>query len=248
MSAETNATSPDGPRPGFLATLLNVWVAPKEAFAAIAARPTWVTPLIVATLLSFGFTGIWLTKVDPQEFAKAQLEQSGRAEKMSPEQRAMAVEMQAKFMRPVGWVVGAVSAPILLLVTSAYFLVVFRFFYAAEISFRQALSVSTFVNVATSLVAVPLMLMTFALKGDWNINPQEIFQANLTLLFDKSETAHWLFALAGSLDLFSFWTIFLLAVGFAAVTRRTAASAAWASITPWAIYVLLKAGWAALMG
>ncbi len=92
------------------------------------------------------------------------------------------------------------------------------------------------------------MLLTLWLKGDWNLNPQEVLSANLTLLLDKSEAAGWLWSLAGSMDLLSFWTIFLLASGFGVASKRSTSSAVVPVLAVWGIYVAIKVGWAALMG
>jgi hypothetical protein len=91
-----------------------------------------------------------------------------------------------------------------------------------------------------------LTLVVMGLKGDWNLNPQDVLQANLGLVLDKAETAKPLWALATSLDLFSFWMIFLLATGFAAASRKTTGSALWGVAIPWALMVAIKVGWAAV--
>ena len=46
--------------------------------------------------------------------------------------------------------------------------------------------------------------------------------------------------LLDSLDLFSVWTIFLLAAGYAATARRSVGSAAIGILVWWGLYVLLK--------
>ena len=86
------------------------------------------------------------------------------------------------------------------------------------------------------------------LKGDWNLNPQDVVQANLGLLLEKStRSPKPLWALLTSIDLFSLWMVFLLATGFGgrrAARRR--ASAIWGVAIPWILIVLGKVGWAAI--
>ena len=84
------------------------------------------------------------------------------------------------------------------------------------------------------------------IKGDWNLNPQEVLQANLGLLLDKAETAKPLWALVTSLDLVSFWIMFLLAVGFGVAVKKSTGSALWGVLIPWAILVAIKVGWSAI--
>ena len=51
---------------------------------------------------------------------------------------------------------------------------------------------------------------------------------------------------AGSLDLFSFWVMALLAVGFGAAVKKPASSAAIGIVVLWGIYVMGKAAMAAI--
>ena len=93
-----------------------------------------------------------------------------------------------------------------------------------------------------------MMLLTLALKGNWNINPQEVLGANLTLLPEKEEASAVLYSLAGSFDLFSFWTIVLLSVGFGVASKRSTTSAAMGVLIPWVVVVAIKVGFTALTG
>ena len=122
----------------------------------------------------------------------------------------------------------------------------FRFFYAGEVGFKQAFAIVTWVFLAVGVVTTPVTLAILALKGDWNINPQDAVQANLGLLLDKSTAAKPLWALLTSIDVFVLWMVFLLAVGFGVASRKATGSAIWGVAIPWVIIVLIKVGWSAL--
>ena len=100
---------------------------------------------------------------------------------------------------------------------AAVFLVVYRFFYAAEVSYRQSLAVVAWTAAAFRLVTTPLVLLVMSLRGDWNVDPQEALQASPAALLDRATTPPALFAVAETLDLFSLWVIALLSIGYAAV-------------------------------
>ncbi len=231
---------------GFFQNLIDVYFAPGEAFTRIVRRPSFLIPFVGYLLLVLGFTGIWLNKVDGREFVKAQLEESGRWEKIPAEQREAVLERAPEQMRTFGWIGPIVFTPLMLLVATSVLMVVYRFFYAAEVSFKQSLAIVTWAFFAVALVTTPLLLLVFQLKGDWNVNPQEAIQANLGLLLDKSTAAKPLWALLTGVDLFSLWLVFLLAVGFAVASRKTTGSALWGVAIPWALLVLGKVGMAAL--
>jgi len=231
---------------GFFQNLIDVYFAPREAFARIVRNPRFLAPLVVYVILVLGFTGVWMQKMDPVEFMKTQIEESGRADRIPPEQREAVIEQQAKMMPIFGWVVGPTFIAIMLLVIAATLMFVYRFFYAGEVSFKQSFAIVLWVFLAVSVISIPVTLTVLTLKGDWNIDPNQAVQANLGLLLDKSTAAKPLWALLTSIDVFSLWMVFLLAVGFGVASRKTTSSAIWGVGVCWAAVVLVKVGWAAI--
>jgi hypothetical protein len=248
LSTPTPAPPPVAPEPsggGFFQNLVDLYFAPREAFTRIVRKPAFLLPLLGQLVLVIAFTGIWLNKVDPQEFMKAQLEQSGQMEKLQPEQREAVMKM-APMQLKIGGAIGVVFTPLMLLVVGAVLMFIYRFFYAGEVAYKQALAIVAWTFFAVGVVTTPLMLLVFQLKGDWNLNPQELLQANLGLLLDKATAAKPLFALLSSIDLFTLWVVFLLASGFAVACRKTTGQAIWGVAVPWALIVLIKVAWAAI--
>jgi hypothetical protein len=231
---------------GFVSNLLGLYTGPGEAFRSIVARPQIVAPLIVMVALSVLFTGIWLAKVDPVEFMKAQIEQSGRADQIPADRLDDIVAMQSKMMKYFGWGGAVLGGPITVVVLGGLFLLIYRFVYGADLRFMQSMAVVVFSFVAVSLVTTPLLLATFALKGDWNLRPDEVLQANLSLVVDKAAIAKPLFTLLQSLDLFTFWTIGLLCIGYGVACRKSTGAVAAGVLVPWVLVVLIKVGWAAI--
>jgi hypothetical protein len=250
MSESPPAPTPEPVTPekpgGFLQNLIDLYFAPREAFGRIVPNPTWVLPVIGGTILALVFTGIWLNRMEPREFMKTQLQESGQWDKIPAEQRENIIEQQSKFMPIMGWVGAAVGTLVFVAIVAGVLLFIFRFFYAGEVGFKQAMAITSWSMFAVSLVTTPLTLVVLWLKGDWNLNPQEVLQANLGLLLDKAETARPLWALVTSMDLVSFWIIFLLASGFAVAVKKKTGSALWGVVIPWAVIVAIKVGWTAL--
>jgi hypothetical protein len=231
---------------GFFQNLIDMYFAPREAFTRIVAKPAFLLPLVGYVVLVLAFTGVWMSKMEPREFMKTQLQESGQWDKIPADQREQILETQSKMMPIFGWVFGPIGVAVTLLVVSAVLMFIFRFFYSSEVSFKPAFAIVTWTFFAVGLVTTPLLLLILQLKGDWNINPQDAVQANLALLLDKSTAAKPLWALLSSIDVFSLWMVFLLAVGFAVASRKTTSSALWGVAVPWALIVLGKVGWAAI--
>jgi hypothetical protein len=241
MSEAAGAGSPRG----FLATLAGVHTAPGATFAAIAAKPSFWTPLLVFVAAGALFNAVWLHQLDPREFARAEIEDSPFAEQMSPEQRAQGIESQAGIFPFVAWLGPLVLSPLSLLIVAVVYLFVFRFFYAAEVTLSQSLAVVSWTFLAVALVTLPLTLLVLGLKQDWNVDPRTALQANLSVLLDKLSASRAVYSLAEDVDLFSAWSLALLSIGYAAATPTSTRRAAVGVIAPWAILVLGKAALAA---
>ena len=244
----TNATaSPAEAAPGFFGILGNLFVAPTEAFAAILKRPVFWVPLLLAMAMNAAFSVAWLQRVDGEAFMKARFAENPRTHDMPADARAQAIEGQAK-MLPMYAGIGPLFVAIIALVIAGALVFIFRFFFAGEVTFRQGFSMTSWVFMATGLVTIPLLYLTLHLKDDWTLDPQSVLQANPSLFVERGQVGAFLFSLLGSLDLFSFWGITLLAIGFGLASRKPFGSAVWGVALPWLVYVLGKAGMAALFG
>lgn len=238
----------NGESRGFFANLIDVYFEPRKGFLEILRKPNFWLPLAAIVALNVAFTGYWMQKVEPKAFIEAQIDQSGRADQIPADRREQIVSTQERILPIIAWVSAVAGGPILILVVGAVFLFVFRFFYAAEIRYGGSLAVVAWSFFSVALIQIPLLLVVLTLKGDWTINPQTALQANLSLLLDHQTANHALYSLAQSLDLFSFWIIFLLATGYAVASRKTTGSALAGVLIPWALVVAIKVGWVALFG
>lgn len=231
---------------GLLQNLLDLYFEPRTAFGRIALDPTWVLPFIGHLILVLLFVGVWLNHMEPEEFMKTQIQESGQWDKLTPEQREGVIDMQAPHMATFIWGNALVATPIFLLIVSGALMFVFRFFYAGEVGFKQALAIVCWSFLAFTIVTTPLTLGVMAMKDDWNINPHQALQAGPSLLLDKAETAKPLWTLVTSLDLFVLWLLFLLASGFGVACRKSTGLAFWGVALPWALIIAVKVGAAAI--
>lgn len=237
-------TTDAGASRGFFQNLSDLYFAPREAFAGVLRVPRLPAAILGWLALGLLFFGVWMSKVEPREFFKTQMEEGGQWQKMSAERRTAVLDAQTRFFPIFAWVFAAVLPIVFLMLTSAVLMFVYRFFYASEVAFSRALAIVTWSFLAVGLIATPLMLLVMGLKGEWNVAPQEVLQANPTLLFDKSDTAKPLWTLLASLDLFSLWHVFLLAAGFGVASKRSTGSAVWGVGVCWGIVVLGKVAFA----
>jgi hypothetical protein len=237
----TDQPAVDAPRPGFVGNLLDLYLAPRQAFAGILGRPgSWWVPLVLWLALSLGFAGFWLSKLEPREFMKAQFEEAGVWDKIPAERRDQIVDRLAQSM-PRRVLLFSAAFPVLtFFVVSGCCLVVFAFLIGADVKFPQVASVVGWSYFAVALIVAPLTLVLLAMKGDWNYPIQLVLQANLSVLLDRATSAPVLYLVADLVDLFLFWSLFLLATGLGVASRRTTGAALGPVAGLWVAWVVVK--------
>jgi len=226
----------EAPAPSFVSSLGNLLIAPREAFTGILRKPSPWLPLLLYIGLQLVFTAVWTSKLDIMAFVTAQSEEAGRP---APPAQAL------PFIKGMFWAGPLLFVPIAFFVMALGLWVIYRFFYGSDVTYKISMTICAWTSLITSIVTMPLILLTMVLKGDWQVDPRTALAANLGALLDKATTAKWLFALAGSLDLVSIWIVFLLATGFAVAIRKSTGSALWGVVVPWLLFVLIGVAWAA---
>jgi hypothetical protein len=97
----------------------------------------------------------------------------------------------------------------------------------------------------TGLISSPLFLLVIYLKAPGTIDLENPVATNLAALL-PDDSAKWLVALCKSLDVFTIWTLVLLAIGFAVTSPKKLKGGKTYMIAfgVWAAWVVCRVGWA----
>jgi Yip1-like protein len=228
------------PRLGEFSRIAGVFFEPAKAFEDIAARPRFVVPLVLVTLMTFGYMLAFSQRVGWERMIRQRIEQSPRAAQLSEEQKEQQIAMSARFVS-IGGYVGALVVPSTFLLESAILLGIVAGILGAPVKFRQVFAVICY-SALVALISLPLSIAVMFLKDPDDFNMQNPLLFNPGAFMDPLSSSRFLYSLASSIDLFSFWTIFLIATGLKAAggKKLSFASALTAVIVPWGIYVLGK--------
>ncbi|HZS45875.1 MAG TPA: YIP1 family protein [Blastocatellia bacterium] len=247
-------TPSEPPKLGFGARLINVLFSPSETFADVNRAPKPVLPIIAVILL--GITGgfliqarlhldagaIMLQKVDES------LARQGKTRDDMPQQQKDAIEAQAKFFTKYGWLTPflAVFAPISL----AFFALLFwvgNLVMQGKAQFPKVLSVVAWSTLVTGIIQLLLNFGGTFIRNPSDIDVTEgVIITNLSPLVPASNNIV-LHILLQRFDLFTIWFLILCAIGLAAVSRKkTAGQMAVITFGWWALWVVVRVGWAAI--
>jgi hypothetical protein len=224
--------------------VMGVFFSPGETFADIARVPTWVVPIILLTILSFGVSVVMNQRVDWRSIVEKQASQNPRFEQLSAEQKTQQLDMGTKFAPYVTYAIGLCGPILLTLIVGLIYFGAFNLFMGAGLKFMTAFAITAHAWVVRSVAAVLAIIVIF-LKRPGDVDPEHLLAADLGA-FLSNEAPKPLMKLATSLDIFSIWLLVMLAIGFAAANPKKISKTAAYSVVfgVWAVVVLVKVIWA----
>jgi Yip1 domain len=222
-----------------LQRLSGVFFEPKQAFADIAARPRWWVPLIMMIVAGTVFMYCFSQRVGWESFLRQQMSTNERFQQLPVERQESAIEQQSRVASILGYVGTVVGVPVYALVVAGVVAVVFKVFLGARLSFRQIFGITSY-SLLPGVLATGLTILVLYLK-----NPED-FDLRFPLAFNVAawlpqETPQWLKGGSASIDLFTLWSLLLMATGLSVADGKLSwgKCAAWLAAV-WLLWVVLK--------
>jgi hypothetical protein len=241
--ATTAVPAPEAQAPiNHFGRIIGVFFSPKETFQSIAQRPSWILPVVLMTVLGV-IVGFSLNKrVDWREIASKRIEESPRASQLSAEQKEQQIAMGAKISPAIAYAFGLVGPILLVVIVSAVMLGAYNLLGGANANFKVALGIVSHAYLVT-VVSSLLFLLVLFLKPPGTVNIENPVAANLGAFLPEG-TSKTLMALGTAIDLFSFWIICLIGVGFAAFNPKKLklGSSISIALAVWALYQAFRLG------
>lgn len=243
------ATTP-APVPDAQATLspfarvAGVFFSPGKTFEDIVRKPSWLLPVVLSTILGLLVGFAINQRINWREYVGQQIEKSPRAAQLSSEQKQQQSEAGAKFAPISVYVFGTLGPVLVALIVGLVMWGAYSLLGGISTNFGTAFGITAHAFL-TGLVSSPLFILILYLKPFGTADLDNPVAANIAA-FLPEESAKWLFALCKSIDVFVFWTLILLAIGFAAVNPKKLKGAKSFTIafSVWAAFVICRVGWA----
>jgi Yip1 domain len=244
--ATTTAVSPAAPEPqpqmSAISRMIGVLFAPQKTFEDVVRKPGWVLPIVVLTILSIGVSFALIHRVNWREYIGQQIEKSPQGAQLTPDQKEQRIEVGVKFTVPFTYTIGVCGPIFFALIFALVFWGAYSLLGGASTNFSTAFGITAHAFL-TGLVSSPLLILILYLKDPSTIDVENPIASNLAA-FLPDESAKWLVALCKSFDVFTFWTLILLAIGFAAASPKKLKGAKpyVIAFSVWAAYVVLRVG------
>jgi Yip1 domain len=224
--------------------VIGILFSPKRTFEDIVRKPSWLLPVALSTALGLLVSVAINQRINWRDFMNQQIEKSPQAAQMSPEQKQQRIEAGAKFVPISTYVFGTLGPVLVALLVALVMWGAYSLFSGISTNFSTAFGITAHAFL-TGLVSSPLFILILYLKPYGTADLDNPLAANLAA-FLPEDSAKWLFALCKSVDIFVFWTLILLAIGFATVNPKKLKGTKSFTIafTVWAAYVVCRVGWA----
>lgn len=242
---EPTAPAPEGPD-NPLTRLFGVLVSPGETFESIGLKPDWLVPLLIWIVLSVAAAFLVVPRLDYEPMYRSMLERSSQLTEQQREQQLDRMLESAERGRNWGVYAPAATVPLMFLVVGTIFWGALRAF-GAENSFRQSLSVTIYAFTPQLLKTIVSTAIASTRTTIDARMANSLLKSNLGAFTNPLESPV-LFAVLSSIDLFTIWTIVLLAIGFSVISRFSTGKVAILVVALYLVVVLVKVGLAALMG
>ncbi len=224
--------------------IAGVFFAPGETFADIARKPDILVPLLVILVIACVTTFLVIPHLDWDSMVTQQAEMM---KKQNPNMSDADVERMGRITRTMGKAFGYI-APVFVFV--GYLIIALVLWGACRMmggegDFKQAFSATLYAQFPRIVLGIIAAIVVMA-RG--MVDPQQmatVVKSSPAFLVDMKANPV-LFTLLAQLEIFQIWTLVLLIIGFAALTKLSRAKTAAIVISLWIVTVVVKIGFAAI--
>jgi hypothetical protein len=206
--------------------MIGVFVSPEATMQDIAARPSWVLPLIIIMVVS-GLSGFFLQDAILQTQLEAMEQRNMSAEQI--EQARSTMEKVIPYTAPL---LPLIFTPLMYLIIAGVLMLAGNVILGGETKFSTLFATtcwSGMISILGSLITVPIMLKRQVMESATSLS---------TLLSPDSKDT-FLYNLFSQIDLFWIWWVVVIGFGFAAAYKFSTRKAMATVFTLWAIYVVI---------
>jgi hypothetical protein len=212
---------PAGNDSGF-GRLIGALISPQKTFTSIAARPTWLLPLIVLSIVATGLIAYFTNHVGWRYQVERNVEQNARLQKalenMTPEERDQSLATQEKSSRISGYVLGSVGVFIFAAIVSGVLMLVFMIVAGVRPTYKQCMGIVSHAWLP-GIISALLGFLVIYLRDPATVDMNNLVATSVSAYMPEG-TAIWLKFFLSTFDLFTFWKILLMAFGFTAVDPK----------------------------
>jgi hypothetical protein len=242
--------TPSGPSMSTAQTLTGIFLEPGQVFESLRSRPRFLAAAIIITVALLAFTAVFFQRVGYERFITETVENSPRADQMTPEQKEQATRIQSGPIVKTIYYASPILIIAIILAAGGGLYLLGSMLMGKALTYKQAVAVWAYSSMPPLLIAMILNIVLLFIKSpdDYDIihaQRRGLVQANLGWLVDP-KASPLLATFLGSLDLFAFYGLFLAALGLRKVGKMSSSTAWTIVLTIWVIGTIIRLAFAAI--
>jgi hypothetical protein len=229
--------------------VVDTFIAPTKTFTDILRSTSWWLPFLLVLILSAATAFAIDKKIGFEHVAEHTMQQNPKAAEqlaqLTPQQRAMQMTIAAvitKDLTYAGGVLFLASAAVVALLMWASF----NFGLGARTTFAQNFAVFVYAYLPHLFLALLNIIFIYTGVNTENFDINNPVGTNLG--YYMTDSAQWLKVGLGFFDVFGLWSLALLVIGSAIITRKSRGQVAIVVVGWWVIMLLMFTGLAAAKG
>lgn len=245
----TAATPPPmGPPMSEPARILNTYIAPSKTLTDLQRNASWWGPFVLIVLVTLLYAATMDRKVGFEQVARNEIarspSRSAQFDKLPPDQKEKNIEISAAITKYISYG-SPIFALIVWVIMSGVLFAVFRFGADAAVSFKVVWAIVIYGGLPWLIHALLgiLSMMAGVDKEAFNINNP--VGTNPAYFMDPTGN-RFVLGMASAFDIFAFWSIALIGIGFACNSRVKRSTAIGIVAAIFFAYKLITAGFALL--
>ena len=233
-SEAVNAAEAGPPAMGEFSRLLGVFFEPKRTFGEIAARPSWLAPVLIVIVANILLIYLFNSHVGWEPYLHRLMDNNPQMQQLAPDVRQRVFERQLQMVPVFSYVGGVLFVPLAFLIGGGLILGIVKGLLGVPMRFGQMFA--------------GLSIVVMFLKKPEDFDIQNSFASNPGAFMDPDTSSKFLYTLASQMDVFSIWVMLLIATGLKAAggKRISFGGALFSVLLPWVVFVLARAGLAAV--
>ncbi len=220
--------------------LIDTFFAPSKTFTDLRRSASWWAPFLLIVIVSLLYTYVVDQKVGFRKVVdnmiQLQPKQADRLERMPVDQRVQVMQQQATITRMISYAIPVIALGIYAVFAAVLFATL-KFAASADIKYKTLFALVVYTRLPELLRGLLAVLSILAgVSGD-GFNLENPIAANPGY-FIGTDGSTVLRALLTPLDVFSIWTLILIAIGITCISKVKRGTA-FAVVFGWFAFVVL---------
>ncbi|HEY5212431.1 MAG TPA: YIP1 family protein [Acidobacteriaceae bacterium] len=229
--------------------VVDTFVAPSKTFLDILRSTSWWLPFLILMVVTMASAFAIDQKIGFDRVAEQSISQSASAtdqmSQLAPDARAAAVHRIA-----IGQKYGNYAAGVFILVFGAIVALLnwasMNFGLGAKTTFGQNFAVCMYAGLPKIFIALLNIVFVYAGVNTENFDLTNPVGTNIG--YYMADSAHWLRMAGSFFDIFGLWSLALMVIGLAIISKKSKGQAAIVAVGWWLIGMFILVGFTAAKG